>query len=116
MRHYQRKTDRGDMHLNIMKLAANEVINEQKKLCQAAREYDMCRNSFERFIARYRSDPENVSYGYVSTRQVFTEEQENRKQVRRAVDEILNLNWAHGCCSPNSNHYCIRINCNSNDD
>ncbi|XP_052749770.1 uncharacterized protein LOC128200420 [Galleria mellonella] len=76
MRHYKKKTDRGTMSLDIMKRAANEVINGEKKLCQAARDHNICRNSLKRFIARYNKEPNNVTFGYLPTRKIFTADQE----------------------------------------
>lgn len=60
------------MPLDIMKSSASEDIGEDKNLCQAARDYNICRNSLKRFIARYKKDPNNISFGYFPTRQVFT--------------------------------------------
>ena len=76
MRHYKRRTDRGIKSLEIMKRAAEDVIKGKMKLCKAAREYDICRNSLNRFIARYKEHPDKVSFGYGTTRQVFSAEKE----------------------------------------
>lgn len=76
MRNYKRRTDRGTTPLHIMKLAADEVNKGEKKLCQAAKDYDICRNSLKRFIARLKKDPGNICFGYLPTRQVFTKDQE----------------------------------------
>ncbi|KAJ8956468.1 hypothetical protein NQ318_010782 [Aromia moschata] len=74
MRHYKRKTDRGTKSLDRMTRAAMEVKNVP--LRRVARDYDICRMSLKRFIARYLQNPDTAAFVYSTPRLVFSSSQE----------------------------------------
>ena len=62
-----KRTDRGTKSLKVMKQTADDVINGKIKLCRLSWKYDICKNSFKRFIARYKEYSDKVS-----PRQIFS--------------------------------------------
>lgn len=76
MRNYKRKTQRGTKSLEVMKKAAEEVVNNNKSLRSVAQTYDICRMSLKRFINRLNNNPDSPKFGYTAHRMVFTKNQE----------------------------------------
>lgn len=65
--------DRGKKSLKVMRQAADNVINGKIKLCRVSRNIqEICKNFLKRFIARYKEYPDEISFGYASSRQIFS--------------------------------------------
>ncbi|GFS21218.1 transposase [Elysia marginata] len=79
VREYKRKTDRGTFCREDMQAAVDDVINKEVSLRKAASEHNVNYKTLSRYVEmKIKTDiPENHSFGYQKTRQVFTEEVEN---------------------------------------
>ena len=79
-RHYIRKTNRG-FTAELIKAAADEVINENKSVRSTAKKYDLCHVSLSQYVAKFKTsinngDVSTLNVGYKGPKQVFSVHQE----------------------------------------
>lgn len=73
----ERKTNRGQIPQEVYEAAANKVINEHLSVRAAARQYEMCHVSLNRFV-KAKKENGNPVVGYRPHNKVFSTEQEQQ--------------------------------------
>lgn len=78
VRNYKRKTDRGSIPLDILKQAAQSVLDKQYSLRQAADANNVNFMTLYRYVKKLKSEEPNVEIktGYAKPRQIFSDDQE----------------------------------------
>lgn len=75
MRTYKRKTTRGTTSIDVYESAALEVMENNRKYRDVAKEFDLCHVSLYNFVKKKKSGT-SVQMGYKKTRLIFNADQE----------------------------------------
>ncbi|XP_076664816.1 uncharacterized protein LOC143367134 [Andrena cerasifolii] len=75
MRTYERKTERGTTSIEVMRKAAEAVLQEGQKIKAVAREFNICYMTLLRFVKKLKSGQE-ATVSYKKMRLIFNEQQE----------------------------------------
>ena len=75
MRTYKRKSDRGKVPLDVINVAAKEVIDDGRAVRVVAKQHGICHITLRRFVMKLNADG-SATYGYTGNRQIFTSAQE----------------------------------------
>lgn len=75
MRTYKRKSDRGKVPLDVINLAAKEVLDDSRPVRTVAKQHGICHITLRRFVMKLKAGG-SATYGYAGNRQIFTSAQE----------------------------------------
>ena len=75
MRTYKRKSDRGKVPVDVINLAAKEVLDDSRPVRTVAKQHGICHITLRRFVMKLKAGG-SATYGYAGNRQIFTSAQE----------------------------------------
>ena len=81
--------------------AVKLVVEDGKRVAEAARELDLAHQTLSRWIAKYKKDQENSFVGSGNRNPVDQEKEEKDKQIRDLQEEVAILKKAMGIFSKN---------------
>src|SRR5699024_4722528 len=87
--------------------AVKLVVEDGKRVAEAARELDLAHQTLSRWIAKYKKDQENSFVGSGNRNQVDQEKEDKDKQVRDLQEEVAILKKAMGIFAKNQKRFMV---------